>query len=115
MIKNDNTSYLEGVVDISPTEAWAAGIVNIGMANPGQVIERWEGTAWSAATGAFHGFFTAVSADAANDIWAVGCGNFSEPYDGTSWKLIKTLMSGPARTAPTSDRTLNSNPTSSGV
>src|ERR1700733_16194399 len=30
MIKGDNTGQLNGVVDISPTEAWAAGIINIG-------------------------------------------------------------------------------------
>ncbi len=142
MIRGDNTSYLDGVVDVSPTEAWAAGIVGIGEANPGQVIEQWNGTAWSvfpgpkfgpeeqpeiygmtavsandiwavgtllvdnqtllalfehwdgsswtATTGAFYGGFVAVSADAGNDIWAVGCGNFSEHYDGTSWKLVKT-------------------------
>src|SRR6202044_793998 len=29
MIKGDNSSQLNGVVDISPTEAWATGIVNI--------------------------------------------------------------------------------------
>ena len=142
MIRGDNTSYLDGVVDVSPTEAWAAGIVGIGEANPGQVIEQWNGTAWSvfpgpkfgpeeqpeiygmtavsandiwavgtllvdnqtllalfehwdgsswtATTGAFYGGFVAVSADAGNDIWAVGGGNFSEHYDGTSWKLVKT-------------------------
>src|SRR5580700_3187808 len=146
-INGDNTSYLDGVADISPTEAWAAGIVGIGTANPNQVIERWDGTAWSvylgpvfapgaepslygmtavnatdiwavgdllmgngelkalfehwngtawtATTGAFHGFFRGVSADAANDIWAVGYSGlnfvtFSEHYDGTSWKLVRT-------------------------
>ena len=46
-INGDNTSYLDGVVDISPTEAWAAGIVGIGTATPNQVIEHWNGTAWS--------------------------------------------------------------------
>jgi hypothetical protein len=43
MIKGDNTGNLAGVVDISPTLAWAAGTVNIGEANPGQVIEQWNG------------------------------------------------------------------------
>jgi len=151
-IAGDNTSYLDGVVDISPTEAWAAGIVGIGTASPNQVIERWDGTAWSvfpgptfgagrqpsiygmtaasandiwalgtmlvnneslealyehwdgaawtAKTGAFRGFFRAVSADAPNDIWAVGySGNvtFSEHFDGTNWALVRTpnVGSGP--------------------
>jgi hypothetical protein len=151
-IAGDNTSYLDGVVDISPTDAWAAGLVGIDTANPDQVIEHWDGGAWSvvpgptfgpgqqpsiygmttvsandiwavgtmlvnndglealfehwdgsawtAKTGAFHGFFRAVSADASNDIWAVGySGNvtFSEHYDGTSWTLVRTpdVGSGP--------------------
>ena len=145
MIHGDNTSYLDGLVAISPTEAWAAGLVGIGTANPNQVIERWDGakwsvfpgpsfspgdqpsiwdmtavsandiwavgsllvnnqllealfehwdgTAWTAYTGSFHGFFRAVSAEAANDIWAVGySGNvtFSEHYKGASWTLVRT-------------------------
>jgi hypothetical protein len=140
MIKGDNTSQLNGVVDISPTEAWAAGIINIGEANPGQVIEQWNGTewsvypgpkfpsgyqpalygmtavsstniwavgsalvdnqtllalfehwdgsAWTATTGVLYGFPSAVSADASNDIWVVGCGNFSEHYNGTNWAKV---------------------------
>ena len=141
LIKGDNTSQLNGVVDISPTEAWAAGIINIGEANPGQVIEQWNGTAWSvypgpkfpsgyqpaiygmtavsstdiwavgsvlvnseslfalfehwdgtawtATTGVLYGFPSAVSADASNDIWVVGCGNFSEHYNGTKWAQVR--------------------------
>jgi len=147
MINGDNTSYLDGVADISPTEAWAAGIVGIGTASPNQVIERWDGTnwsvfpgpmfssgeqpsiygmtavsanniwavgamlvnnqllealfehwdgtAWTAKTDTFFGFFRGVSADAPNDIWAVGYSGlnfvtFSEHYDGKSWGLVNT-------------------------
>src|ERR1700747_1334132 len=46
MIKGDNNSFLQGVVAISPTLAWAAGNVT-GGAHPGQVIEQWNGTNWS--------------------------------------------------------------------
>jgi hypothetical protein len=153
-INGDNTSYLDGVVDVSPTDAWAAGIVGIGTASPGQLIEHWDGTewrefpgpafssgeqpeiygmaavfpkdvwavgselvdnenlaalfehwdgtAWTAHTGQFYGFFRGVSADAADDIWAVGYSGlnfvtFSEHYDGTSWTLVRTpdVGSGP--------------------
>ena len=45
MIKGDNNSFLQGVVAISPTLAWAAGNVT-GGAHPGQVIEQWNGTKW---------------------------------------------------------------------
>jgi hypothetical protein len=154
MIGGDNTSYLDGVVDISPTNAWAAGIVGIGTATPGQVIEHWNGTAWgvfpgptfsagdqpeiyamtalsatdiwavgslltsnqilealyehwdgkvwTAYTGPFTGFIQGVSADAPNDIWAVGYSGlnfvtFSEHFDGTSWTPVATpdVGSGP--------------------
>jgi hypothetical protein len=146
LITGENTSNLNGVVDISPTEAWAVGVVNTGEVNPGQVIEQWngtqwseyegptfnpgddpslfgmtavsatdiwavgtlltgdtqllealfehwDGTAWTAKTGHFYGFFQGVSADAANDIWAVGYSNdvtFSEHYDGKNWTLVRT-------------------------
>ena len=46
MIKGDNKGFLQGVVAISPTLAWAAGNVTDG-AHPGQVIEQWNGTKWS--------------------------------------------------------------------
>jgi hypothetical protein len=145
MIHGDNTSYLDGVVDISPTEAWAAGIIGIGTANPNQIIEQWNGTAWSvypgptfpagyqpaiygmtatsgtdvwavgsllvdaealyalyehwdgtawtATSGPLYGFVRGVSADAPNDVWAVGYnGNvtFAERYNGTNWSRVAT-------------------------
>jgi hypothetical protein len=46
MINGDNNSFLQGVVDISPTLAWTAGNVSDG-AHRGQVIEQWDGTKWS--------------------------------------------------------------------
>ncbi len=146
-IAGDNTSYLDGVVDVSSTEAWAAGIVGIGTGAPNQVIEHWDGTAWSvfqgpafgpadqpaiygmtavsandiwtvgslltdnellhslfehwdgsawtAYAGTFYGFFRGVSADAPDDIWAVGYSGlnfvtFSQHFDGTAWQLVPT-------------------------
>jgi len=99
MIKGDNTSSLGGVVDISPTEAWTAGGVNLGEANPGQVIERWDGTQWNIVTGPTFAAGDdpdpkAMTATSANDIWAIGSLlsnggeilNFLfEHWDGTSW------------------------------
>ena len=65
--------------------------LSIGMALPGPPIQV-----------SFYGFFRGVSADAANDIWAVGYSGlnfvtFSEHYDGTSWTLVRTpdVGSGP--------------------
>jgi hypothetical protein len=108
-ILGDNTSYLAGVVDISPTLAWAGGTVNIGEANPGQVIEQWNGTAWSVAQGPTFAAgdepsIKAMAATSADDIWAIGSllGNDQEQlyylfehYDGTNWTAT-TLISGDA-------------------
>jgi hypothetical protein len=76
MIKGDNNSFLQGVVDISPTLAWAAGNV-IDGAHPGQVIERWNGVKWSLFPAPKFGKKNradvfAMTASSANDVWAIG-------------------------------------------
>jgi hypothetical protein len=76
MIKGDNNSFLQGVVDISPTLAWAAGNVTDG-AHAGQVIEQWNGTKWSLFPGPKFGKkdradVFAMTASSANDVWAIG-------------------------------------------
>jgi hypothetical protein len=81
MIKGDNNSFLQGVVDISPTLAW----------------EHWNGTAWTATTVESNNqFLFGASADGANDAWAVGF-NGSDSittsamhWDGTNWKRVAT-------------------------
>jgi hypothetical protein len=108
-IAGNNTSFLGGVADISPTQAWAVGTVNIGLKNPGQVIEQWNGTAWSLfpirpfAPGDQPNLrsMTAISAD---DIWAIGSllsddgqklSFLFEHWNGTSW-TVSSLRSGDA-------------------
>ena len=76
MIKGDNNSFLQGVVALSPTLAWAAGNVTEG-AHPGQVIEQWNGTKWSLFPGPKFGKkdqadVFAMTASSANDVWAIG-------------------------------------------
>jgi hypothetical protein len=76
MIKGDNNSFLQGVVAISPTLAWAAGNVTDGP-HPGQVIEQWNGTRWSVFAGPKFGKreraeVFAMTASSANDVWAIG-------------------------------------------
>ena len=108
MIKGDNTGNLAGVVDISPTLAWAAGTVNIGEANPGQVIERWNGAKWSQvpgptfAPGDVPSIF-AMAYTSESDIWAIGSLLVDEEdllflfehWDGTAWTAT-TVESGDA-------------------
>jgi hypothetical protein len=108
-IKGDNTGYLAGVVDISPTLAWAAGTVNVGEANPGQVIEQWDGTRWSVVTGPKFAAgdqpsIFAMTSTSADDVWAIGSllGDDEEQlfflfehWDGTAWTKA-TALSGDA-------------------
>lgn len=98
MIKGDNNSFLQGVVAISPTLAWAAGNVTDG-AHPGQVIEQWNGTRWSLFPGPKFGKkdqadVLAMTSSSANDVWAVGSlvnlgtgmvSSLFEHWNGTAW------------------------------
>ena len=109
MIHGDNTSFLGGVADISPTEAWAVGTVNIGKAHPGQVIEQWNGQQWNVFPGppfekGDEPNLRAMATVASDDIWAVGSlladeGQLLEflfeHWDGTSWTAT-TQLSGDA-------------------
>jgi hypothetical protein len=105
MILGDNTSLLKGVADISPTEAWAVGYVNAGLANPGQIIEQWNGTQWSVYPGPTFNpgdqpELFGVTAVSPTDIWAAGSlltggtqalEALYEHWDGTAW----TAKAGP--------------------
>ena len=98
MIKGDNNSFLQGVVDISPTFAWAAGNVTDGP-HPGQVIEKWDGTKWSLFPGPKFGKkeqanVFAMTSSSGNDVWAVGrlintangrVSSLFEHWNGTAW------------------------------
>jgi hypothetical protein len=101
MILGDNSGFLQGVADISPTEAWAVGNASgTPGGQPEPVIEQWDGTRWSLlpassfnAPGESAGLFFAITAISANDIWAVGTGFLAgigggplfEHWDGTTW------------------------------
>jgi hypothetical protein len=98
MIKGDNSSFLQGVVAISPTLAWAAGNVTDGT-HPGQVIEQWNGSKWSLFPGPKFGKkdqadVFAMTSSSANDVWAIGSlvnlgtglvSSLFEHWNGTAW------------------------------
>src|ERR1700733_1933421 len=98
MIKGDNDSFLQGVVAISPTLAWAAGNVT-GGPHPGQVIEQWNGTKWSLFPSPKFGKkeradVFAMTSSSANDVWAIGSlvnlgtervSSLFEHWNGTTW------------------------------
>src|SRR6202043_1313110 len=98
MIKGDNKSFLQGVVAISPTLAWAAGNVTDG-AHRGQVIEQWNGAKWRLFPGPRFGKkdqanVFAMTSSSANDVWAIGSlvnlgtglvSPLFEHWNGTAW------------------------------
>jgi hypothetical protein len=86
-------SRLSGVTAPATNNVWAEG-VEADSANA--LIEHWDGSSWSLVSSpAFAGLFTtAISADAATDVWAVGDTTGNTPslhWDGTSWTLIPTV------------------------
>ncbi len=88
-----------GMTAIAPDNIWTVGSLLVNNQSLSALFEHWNGTAWTAYTGPFYGFFRGVSADAANDIWAVGYSGvnfvpFSEHYDGAAWKLVRTPVVG---------------------
>jgi hypothetical protein len=87
---------LTGVVDLSPTNAWA-----IGTGSTGGLLEHWNGTAWSTVTLPDPAFTPssddAISADSPTDIWVVGSSinpttEAAIPetlhYNGSAWSVV---------------------------
>ena len=103
-IHGDNTSRLGGVVNFAPNNAWAVGLINIGLGNGNQVIEHFDGTKWSLFPGpkfqpGDQPALSSVTAISANDMWAAGyilTNNgqslfpLFEHFDGTSWTAFQT-------------------------
>lgn len=89
---------LNGVADISPTDAWAVG--DDATTEDAQII-HWNGTTWkqvavpSLGSPYFRQYELAgISALSATDVWAVGWGGNNQGllfhYDGTSWKRVSS-------------------------
>jgi hypothetical protein len=86
---------LNGVADLSPTNAWA-----VGRGRGGGLLLHWNGSAWSQTTLADPAFTPAsgdaISADSATDIWVVGntvnATGTAVPealhYNGTTWTVV---------------------------
>jgi hypothetical protein len=79
---------LNAVAAISSNNVWAVGFFDNFS---GDLVEHWDGTSWSIVSSpAFNGtndILYGISADASNDIWAVGNSNggLILHFDGTSW------------------------------
>jgi hypothetical protein len=96
--QSGNTTFLQGVVAISPTLAWTVGNITQ-EGNKPPLIEQWDGAQWSIFPGPKFGpsdieSLFAITSTSAGDIWAVGdLSNMTngtnfflfEHFDGTAW------------------------------
>jgi hypothetical protein len=77
---------LNSVVAISVNNVWAVGALAPEGAKA--LVEHWDGTSWSIVSNsviAGAGRLSSVSADSANDVWAVGRATLPLHFNGTSW------------------------------
>jgi hypothetical protein len=93
------TDALTGAVATSATNAWAVGFYEKTTTSFRTLAEHWDGTRWTVVpspdSGAGENAFTAASAVAASDIWAVGFRQdqgsrrtLTEHWDGRAWKIV---------------------------
>ena len=94
---------LNGVVEISPTDAWAVGntfdTVSGSFAADKPIAMHWNGTAWSVTTVPNQGGggqLAAVTASSPASVWAAGAADGTSVlhWNGTSW-TPETVPSGP--------------------
>src|SRR5262249_54788400 len=109
---SSSLNILNGVVALSPTNAWAVGTASVNHVNIA-LIERWDGTRWSVAPAAAapggRAALNAITAVSPTDIWAAGSrfdgatGTFQpliEHFDGHRWRVV------PSPTLPSSQSLL---------
>jgi hypothetical protein len=95
------TAELTGVVDLSPTNAWAVGEAN------GSLLEHWNGSTWSEAAipdpDFTPGTDDSISASSASDIWVVGSTLNAATdefvpealhFNGTAWSVVPMPQAG---------------------
>ncbi len=98
------TDALLGVLDLSPTNAWAAGFQMPTGGNDKALIEHWDGGSWTTSTARAVAGWSAdvggLSASRATDVWAVGgkirpvspyrAKTFAMHWNGGSWSVVAT-------------------------
>jgi hypothetical protein len=95
------TAELTGVVDLSPTNAWAVGEANSSL------LEHWNGSTWSEVTipdpDFTPGANDSISASSASDIWVVGSTLNTATdelvpealhYNGAAWSVVAMPQAG---------------------
>jgi len=91
---------LESVTATSASDVWATGGITINNQNEFPLFEHFDGTSWTATAAGFaETLMFGVSADATNDVWAVGTGGSALHYDGKTWSPIPVPIPGSGENA----------------
>ena len=86
-----NQTSLSGVDGATPHDVWAVGYS--GFSDVGALTMHWDGTAWTVVPTPTDGWFSAVKAFSATNVFAVGTSvnkPLSTRWDGTQWRVIPT-------------------------
>ncbi len=107
LVVTGSAAQLNGVVDLSPANAFA-----VGLGSGGSLLEHWNGSAWSTVTipdpDFTPGADESISASSATDVWVVGTtvntttGTTSAEalhFNGTAWTVVP--MAQPGTNTPT--------------
>lgn len=101
------SSWLQDVAVISPSDVWAVGSSKQSDTTSGTLIQHWNGTMWSLVPSPngplANNSLVSVSGAAANDVWAVGSA-FQESslptaslilhWNGTDWQIVSSPTNG---------------------
>jgi hypothetical protein len=91
---------LESVTATSASDVWAAGGIVINNQAEFPLFEHFNGTSWTATAAGFsETLMFGVSADATNDVWAVGIGGSALHYDGKTWSPVTVPIPGSGQNA----------------
>jgi hypothetical protein len=106
LVVTGSFAELTGVVDLSPTDAWA-----VGQGGTGGLLEQWNGSTWSSVAlpdpNFTPGSGQSISASSPSDIWVVGStvntttgaeSGEALHYNGTSWSVFPMPLGGSAVT-----------------
>jgi hypothetical protein len=105
-VQTGSTDKVNAIAATGPGDAWAVG-GKLGIVNKQAVgvpaVFHWNGKSWSQVTlpGPAHvGYFSAVSASSATDVWAIGgcdqgCTAFAANWNGKKWTWHSSVATTP--------------------
>jgi hypothetical protein len=110
--KPGDAAALLAITAISANDIWAVGgatlVIGVNTVG-GNLFEHWDGTAWTPTIAFLGGGFAAgaASADATDDIWAVGSSGLSSAqaspfvahFNGANWKSVPSATLAPGASA----------------